>query len=85
MYITINRVFFIGLLGLLPASAQADDGTLTMSSDEATFTTCVETCSTDLVIPATINAYSVTSIGSYPFPQMHRVRILVTQPTRKRI
>ena len=67
--------------------AADDDGTWTYTEweYEETVTGCVQTCPPELVIPATISRYSVTSIESYAFPQMHRVRSLVTQLARNRM
>ena len=66
---------FLGLTLLLSLSflavnsAADDDGTWTysLSGDKASVTGCVETCSTELVTPATIDGYSVTSIGEEAF------------------
>ena len=83
----LRLAFLLSLSTLTVNSTADDDGTWTysLSGDKATVTGCVATCSTDLVIPASIDGYSVTSIESYAFPQMHRVRSLVTQLTRNRM
>jgi hypothetical protein len=70
----IFRVFLAAfnllcLLFMAANSAADDDGTwtYTLDGDTATITGCVETCPVELVIPDTINGYSVTSIGTAAF------------------
>ena len=82
------RLTLLLSLSALTVNIEADDdGTWTYTEweYEETVTGCVQTCPPELVIPATISRYSVTSIESYAFPQMHRVRSLVTQLTRNRM
>ncbi|MDB4567607.1 leucine-rich repeat protein [Pseudomonadales bacterium] len=66
----LRLTLLLSLSSLALASvADDDDGTwtYTLSGDEATVTGCVATCPADLVIPSTIDNYSVTSIGDRAF------------------
>ena len=57
-------LYLIALLFFTANSLAADNGVFTysVSSDGAEITGCVNTCPSDLVIPDTIDGYSVTSI-----------------------
>ena len=61
----LRLTLLLSLSTLTVNSAADDDGTwtYTLSGDEATITGCVATCPTELVIPSTVDGYSVTSIG----------------------
>ena len=65
----LRLTLLLSLSTLTLNSAADDDGTwtYTLSGDEATITGCVATCPTELVIPSTIDGYSVTSIGNDAF------------------
>ena len=65
----LRLTLLLSLSTLTLNSAADDDGTwtYTLSDDEAGIAGCVATCPTKLVIPSTVNGYSVTSIGDYAF------------------
>ena len=68
-----KRIFglmlLLSLATLAVSSSADDDGVWTYEpcGNEASVTGCVDACPTDLVIPATINGYSVTEIGYRAF------------------
>ena len=66
-FLGLTLLFSLSTLGV--NSAADDDGTwtYTLSGDEATITGCVATCLTELVVPAAINGFSVTSISENAF------------------
>ena len=65
----LRLTLLLSLSTLTLNSAADDDGTwtYTLSGDEATITGCVATCPTQLVIPSTVDGYSVTIIGNDAF------------------
>jgi hypothetical protein len=56
-----------GGVDVVIADAQADGFNYTLTGSDATVTGCTSTCSTTLVIPSTLDGYSVTTIGEYAF------------------
>ena len=65
----VSRAILLAALISSANSSALDDGTFEYAvlGSEAAITGCVGTCPTDLVIPASIDGYSVTSIGDYAF------------------
>jgi hypothetical protein len=65
----LNSLLLVSSLYFTVNSFAADDGTWTYYIDgaNATVTGCVATCPQNLVIPETIDGYSVTSIGRLAF------------------
>ena len=66
-FLRLTLLLSLSTLGV--NSAADDDGTWTysLSGDEATITGCISTCPTGLIIPSTVDGYSVTSIGENAF------------------
>jgi len=60
-------------------SSALDDGTFeyVVGNNEAAITGCVGTCPTDLVIPASIAGYSVTSIGDRAFQSNYLTSVII--------
>jgi len=76
----VRRAILLAALTFSANSSALDDGTFeyVVLGSEAGIIGCVETCPTNLVIPASIAGYSVTSIGVHAFANYALIRSLVT-------
>ena len=77
-----KRIFglmlLLSLATLAVSSSADDDGIWTyLPSNGTTITGCVDTCPTELVIPATINGLSVTAIGVNAFRENNLTSVTI--------
>ena len=81
---SLGLTLLLSLSTLTVNSAADDDGTWTysLSGDEATVTGCVETCSSELVIPSTVDGYSVTSIFRNAFSNSLITSVIIPDSVR---
>ena len=77
--IKLKLFLFSILISLGSLGFAVDDGTwtYTLSGADATITGCVEICPVELVIPATVDGISVTSIGDSAFERNNLTSVII--------